>query len=205
MLMGIANNNAKAHANLSFEKKFISVLETEAYDFFIDVGAAWGYHTVPAANHCKKVYAFEPNDIRLDLLEKNIESLGLFNVMVSNCAVGTGKIELFSGRGMHGPQTGIRSTPVNVNWIPLEIVAKPHISKKESGVIKIDVEGNEIDVIKSAGNLELYKNCTWLIERHEKEGLGYSEEVLMEAMKPFSGKLVGTRKWTSHYIFRRWD
>lgn len=200
--MGINKNVEAEHANFKFEKKFIEILETEDYDFFIDVGAAWGYHTVPAANHTDKVYSFEPSAKRFTLLDQNIDNLELRNVVVSTRAVGTGKMHLFSGGSMYGPQTGLRGTPENVDWIPLEVVAKPHITRGEKGIIKIDVEGNELDVIESAGNLELYKNCIWLIEKHEKEGLGYNEEALLNAMQPFVGKLVGVRKWTSHYVFR---
>ncbi len=200
--MGIGESYEREHATLEFEKKFIEVLETEEYDFFIDVGAAWGYHSVPAANHCKKVYAFEPSDPRLAMLEWNVENLELDNIVASNKAVGTGKLELYTGRGMLGPPTGIRNQIVKPSWIPLEIVAKPHLSRKERGIIKIDVEGNELDVIKSAGNLNLYKNVIWLIERHERNGLGYPEADLFNALEPFDGKLVGSRSWTWHYIFR---
>ena len=54
MLMGIGHAHEAEHATLAFEKKFIEILETEEYDFFIDVGAAWGYHSIPAANHTKR-------------------------------------------------------------------------------------------------------------------------------------------------------
>jgi len=143
------------------------------------------------------------------MLDFNVKQLKLENVFTSSRAVGTSKLNLFSGRSMLGPPTNIRKTAEDVCWVPLEVIAKPHLSRGQRGIIKIDVEGNELDVIKSAGNLQLYKNCIWLIERHLKRDdfgeiiLGYEEEALIDVMTPFfEGERVGKRLWTSHYVFR---
>lgn len=203
--MPVLKRFEKEHANFEFEKKFVEIIENSYSPIFVDIGAGWGYFTVIANFHSSMVMAFEPHNARRSILYKNVQNLVLKNVHISSKAVGTGGKKLYfntsSDRGMVGPQTGIRKNPANVEWTTLEEVLKfPFI--EYGGIIKIDVEGNELDVIKSAGDLSKYKLFTWLIERHQKENLGYSEEELFETMKPFKGELVGSRKWTYHYVFR---
>lgn len=201
MLMDINKQHLEEHRNFLFEKEFVNILETEDYTGFIDVGAGWGYFTVIAANHCEGVAAFEPFKPRFDLLEQNIETLKLDNVVISQNCVGTGNKELFVGGRMVGPQTGVRKEPIKVEWADLGSlldIAEPD----EKVIVKIDTEGNELDVVESAGDLEQYLNHVFLIERHQRKGYGYSEEELFEKMKPFKGELVGSRAWTYHYVFR---
>lgn len=199
--MDIAKMHYDKHAELGFEKEFINILETDDYDYFIDVGAGWGYFSVVAAYHTANVFAYEPFQPRRKLLVENVENLGLDNIIVSKKAVGTGNRKLYIGGRMVGPHSGVRKDRVEVKWISLKSILNNLQGVR--GIIKIDVEGNEIDVVKSAGNLENYTNITWLIERHQRKGYGYGEDVLFEAMKPFKGKLVGSRAWTYHYVFRR--
>lgn len=204
MLMNIKEQNYKEHSEMSYEREFLSYLEDEEYDFFVDIGAAWGYFSIPASFKAKMVLAFEPSDERRELLEKNVKSLQCLNVVTSSHAIGTGSLNLFFGHGMFGPKTGRRPDRNGVIWNSLEEVME---YCRGHTVIKIDVEGNEIDVIKSIGNLEDYHDkVTWLIERHYKEGiLGCTEKELFDVMKPYKGELVETRKWTWHYIFRKKD
>lgn len=196
--MNVSKRYYDEHKNFKFEKYFVDILETETYDNFIDVGAGWGYFTVVAANHCKSVVAFEPFAPRFQLLKENIAKLNLDNVIISKNCVGTGRKKVFVGGNMIGPKTGVRQKPVRVNWVQLS-----DLLDDDKTIIKIDVEGNELDVIKSAENLEKYQNHIFLIERHQRDNYGYSEELLFEFMKPFKGELLGSREWTTHYVFRR--
>jgi FkbM family methyltransferase len=202
--MNITSRYKKEHEEMFFEREFIAYLENESYDIFIDVGAAWGYFSIPASHYCEKVYAFEPQAMRLALLMENIQNLERTNIVVDSKCVGTGKLSLFvnkGSRGMVGPKHRTRTTKADVDWITLKKILDKSPDKKI--VVKIDVEGAELDVIESAGNLKDYPNVVWLIERHQRGTYGYSEEELMRKMHPFKGKLVGTREWTSHYIFER--
>jgi FkbM family methyltransferase len=196
----------RGHSEMQFEEGFWRTLETEEYDIFVDVGAAWGYHTRVAANYAKEVYAFEPHPARYRLLTKNVEEFN--NVVVSNNMIGTGKIKPYinpSKRGMAGPKTGNRIQPIDVDWITLELLLEDKLDK--NGIIKIDVEGAELDVLDSAGDLNKYNNYIWLIERHDKgDDNGITEEALFEKMTTptgsFVGELLESRKWTYLYVFR---
>ena len=205
MLMNIRPKFLQEHMDMEFERGFLDYLENEEYDIFVDVGSAWGYFSIPASYRAKVVYAFEPSDERRLTLKRNITNLKIKNIHRYPSAIGTGKLDLYFGKGMAGPRTNIRSSNFNADWVTLDEV----LSEAFSGeiVIKIDVEGNELDVVKSLSDFEEWStHITWLIERHYKEGiLGYTEEELFETMKPYVGEKVGQRKFTSHYIFRRID
>lgn len=201
MWMHIGRQHTKEHANLEFEKEFIEVIETEEYEYFVDIGAGWGYFSIPASHYCTFVKAYEPFDTRFNLLVENVTNLNINNIVLSQLPIGTGKLKLFVGGNMVGPKSGVRKNPVlEINWRTLETVLE---GLYVPGIVKIDVEGAELDVIESAGDLEQYRNITWLIERHQRKGYGYSEEELFKKMTPFKGELVGSRAWTYHYIFRR--
>lgn len=191
------------HRNFRFEREFVKILENTDYDMFVDVGAGWGYHTLVAANHTAHVYAFEPHPKRNHILTQNLRDYD--NVTIFKMAVGTGGQEVYfnnlSSRGMIGPRTKRRTKKADIKWITLKDIFEWNPFFKHS-VVKIDTEGNELDVVESGEKLKYFDNVTWLIERHEKRGLGYTEEKLFETMSPLTGKLVGTRNWTSHYIFK---
>jgi len=199
----VAKKNEQAHAEFMFEKEFIKILETQEYDMFVDVGAGWGYHALVAAHNTAHVYAFEPHPKRNKILQDNVGKFG--NVSIFSLAVGTGDEEVYlnsmSSRGMIGPKTGIRIHKADVGWVSLDTIFSwnPFFDK---AIIKIDTEGNELDVIESGKDIKHLDNIIWMIERHQKKDLGYSEEELFKSMQPLKGKLVGTRKWTSHYIFK---
>lgn len=209
LYLAVPANAVKSHSDMQFEEGFWRTLETESYDTFIDIGAAWGYHTRVAANYANEVIAFEPHPIRHELLEKNVEEFN--NVVTSKHMVGTGKIQPFinpSERGMAGPKSNKRTEPIDVKWVTLESLLIDRMDK--TCIIKIDVEGAELDVLDSAGDLTKYKNHIWLIERHDRgDGSGVTEEDLFKKMSPFSipagsfvGELVETRRWTYLYVFR---
>lgn len=206
ILMKVGTKYCTQFSRLEFEKDFIKIIETEDYDFFVDIGAGWGYHTIPAGFNTDIVYSFEPSRERYKILKRNIKNLNLDEkVILSSKAVGTGKMKLFSGWSMLGPKHKHRQIPEKkIEWVSLENVVKPHLDKNERGIIKIDVEGNEPDVIESAGDLNLYKGFIWLIERHHipEEDYGYSEDRLIDIMEPFDYELVGKWRWTAHYVFK---
>lgn len=204
MYMNIGAKYVKEHANMEFERGFLNIVENEDYDIFVDVGAAWGYFSIPASHFCDMVYAFEPQSKRMETLLKNIEILNIKNIYPSPLAVGTGELQLYineSMNGMVGPKGNRRFDETEVEWVSLYEVVRRYLDRKL--LVKIDVEGNELDVVKSLGDLNKIDNVVFLIERHEFPYSGYSEETLLDFMKPFVGEKLGERGQTSHYVFRR--
>jgi FkbM family methyltransferase len=114
-----------------------------------DIGANIGYHTVAFAKHVKHVYAFEPNKKNLDLLRKNIKSLdnvSIYDVACSDVAttmhVDDFDLDVPGNYGeMHMNNVGQVCDSVRIDDI--DDIYYPDL-------IKIDVEGHELQVLTGA-------------------------------------------------------
>jgi FkbM family methyltransferase len=130
-----------------------SILRSD--DVFVDVGAHAGYYTLVCARLAKKVIAFEPNSSNCKFLRFNVLINKLKNVIAVRAAVSdfNGHAELYipkrGARTLSDQGTlvheGKRSVEVPV--VTLDTFFE-HIDKPS--VIKIDVEGAELNVIKGA-------------------------------------------------------
>jgi FkbM family methyltransferase len=118
----------------------------------IDVGANAGYYTLEAARAVGNqgiVHAIEPCDANLALLERNIHSSGLHNIHVHACAAGAER----SQRTFHITDSsfdhGFYSHPIGnaVRGIIVQQIPLDELTDGPVDVIKIDVEGAEIDVL----------------------------------------------------------
>jgi FkbM family methyltransferase len=140
----------------------------------VDVGAHVGYFSLLAARQVGptgKVFSFEPDPINFELLERNINLNGYTNITAVNAAVAdaVGSRTLFqttldSGRHStyhHGlPESG--SVEVDTWTLDAFIETKdwPVID-----LVKVDVEGAEVDVLNGmAGLCERMPNIRLIIE-----------------------------------------
>ena len=122
----------------------------------IDVGAHVGYYTLLAAKQVGptgKVYAFEPEPVNHGLLLRNVELNGYDNVVVVKSAVSddAGSTTLYLtglDNGRHSvyqhnlPENGSVEVPTTKIDDFLELQGWPSVD-----LIKIDVEGAELDVL----------------------------------------------------------
>jgi len=132
-------------------------------DVCLDVGAHIGYYTllasklVGATGH---VYAFEPSPVNYRSLSGNLARNNVANVTASNVAVGasSGQAILHEGPGTNTGRATV--TPISdddasadrrdviVDVRPIEeIVSKDDLPRIR--LVKIDVEGSELDVLRS--------------------------------------------------------
>lgn len=124
-------------------------------DVVVDIGANIGTHTVffgKAVSQEGKVFAFEPQRIVFEFLCANIALNGLINVKPMNMGVGdkNGRLNVpvlnpavaqnFGGFGIQGHEQGD-----SVEIIPLD-----QLELERCNLIKIDVEGMELNVIRGA-------------------------------------------------------
>lgn len=142
----------------SREARFIGgILERmKDHDVFFDVGANIGIVSMLVAKRSPgaDVHSFEPEPRNADYLRRNISTNGLDRITVHECAVGAepGSVRLYvaaeAGAGTHsimsdgsGDRESIDVPMVTIDTVAEQISADPTI-------MKIDVEGAEMDVLR---------------------------------------------------------
>jgi FkbM family methyltransferase len=150
----------------------------EEGEVFVDIGANIGYFTIVSAKEVGsegEVYSYEPVSQNLDLLRKNIEVNELENVSVRNKLVsgssGERSLGISKRKGQHSVK-GDFSEEEMVKSVKLDEELERRIS-----LVKIDVEGAELEVIE--GGMETirrdspeiileYNRSKWDTEKFEK-------------------------------------
>lgn len=121
---------------------------------FVDAGAHVGTYTLHFAPHCRAVYAFEPQRSTYHRLAGGVALAGLDNVYAHNTALGDeggrallrrqwddGGMSTIASDIPHAGPFPTEEVPVNMlDWYGIERV----------GLMKIDVEGSELAVLRGA-------------------------------------------------------
>lgn len=120
----------------------------------IDVGAYIGNHSMFFAQHCQaRVFSIEPNSEAFALLEKNIQLNGLENkTTLYNYGIGKkrGKGSIVGGSE---DNMGMSQLKDNVEGeVVIETIDHLFSELNRVDVMKIDVEGMEMDVLQGAAN-----------------------------------------------------
>lgn len=132
----------------------------------IDVGSNIGNHTLYFSRFFKKVFSFEANKDIFQVLNLNVRSKK--NVKVYNYAISDQNKKAFldidisniSGSGL---SNNIINFKQNIICRKLDNLFK---SKKNIQLIKIDVEGKELQVLLGAKNILFYNRPIILFEHH---------------------------------------
>jgi FkbM family methyltransferase len=122
---------------------------------FVDVGAHLGFYAIPLAYYFNNVVAYEPSKFQFEFLKKNVHLNQLNNVVIKDCAVGSkkGTGTLFV-MGRSGGGNTLASDVVALGD-PMEsyqvsVVTLDDENLTDLDVLKIDVEGFELEVLKGA-------------------------------------------------------
>ena len=126
----------------------------------IDVGSNAGYYTIPFASNFKEVYSFEPNPSMYPKLLRNIEANHLQNIRPFQIAVGdaVASVNLFIQDSVDGDfnlNSGLSSLKSRPEYhretIQVQLITIDSLNLRfPIGLIKIDVEGTEFEVIRGA-------------------------------------------------------
>ena len=164
---------------------------------FVDIGSNLGWYSLLAAslNSKSEVYAFEPVNSVREKLQENLERNGYLDIHVQTSALGTkphtAQIWSYSGNdGMHTlhpvEEWGAKpSQEVIIETLDQykELFCKPNLPI----LIKLDVEGSEMDVLKGGISLLKVDNLQMIIEINETMLLagGTSAEELFTFLSSF--------------------
>ena len=122
---------------------------------FLDIGAHSGTYTISLAKHCKEVHSFEPQRMTYYSLCGSVALSNIQNAFCHNFGLGS---EQQSGQqtlkivSNDGGGSTIHSTNAVLKEEEIQIKTLDSLNLQNIGFIKIDVEGNELDVIKGATN-----------------------------------------------------
>lgn len=140
----------------------------------LDVGANIGNHSVFFADYFKDVSAFEPNPHSFHLLQLNASlkpNINCHNLGMSDIE-GEGSL-LINSRNIGGSRLQSGDAPSEhqkMQTVALKTLDDAEeINQKEIGLIKIDVEGHEIKVLRGAANLIKKQKPVILFEQNAGE------------------------------------
>lgn len=124
---------------------------------FLDIGANIGNHSVFLADYFDSVVAFEPHPRTFKLLQAN--AFLKSNIVCKNMALGSVKTKMHISTNFQNMGRNRVTTTANLNSFEIDVVRIDDVIKEfrqsEIGLVKIDVEGFEVEVLR--GGEEFFK------------------------------------------------
>jgi FkbM family methyltransferase len=175
--------------------------ELAAGRVFVDVGANIGGYALPVARRASAVVAIEAQAGIAELLRRNVEANGLGNITVVEAAAGREAgvaefpvVDLASRANFGAVGQGTAAGKTR----PTPVVTLDDVAPADTAVVKIDVEGAELDVLAGARRLLDETRPFWLVEAN---GEGLLERLTDAGYRcwwfwdPFVTPLAPKREW----------
>jgi FkbM family methyltransferase len=150
-------------------------------DIFLDIGANLGNHTLYFNKFFKNIYSFEPHPLTFKLLEINTKykpHINIFNFGLSKKQKKT-NVTIESQNNMGGQDFKKNNDDGKINQ---EVFFKNFDEifdfKDQISFIKIDVEGNELDVLKSM-NKNLINNQAIICLEFDIKNFSEKNEIII--------------------------
>ncbi|MFH1311166.1 MAG: FkbM family methyltransferase [Nanoarchaeota archaeon] len=158
-----------AHLSNLYERETTKLLLNLNPKIFVDIGAHIGRFSVILANKKSKVIAIEPSTANFEQLNKNIKLNNLqdkIKVLNVGCSDKNGNKALYfvphnEGLTSLEKKEGTKKEIIKVKKLD-NICNNLHLNPNQIDIIKIDVEGFELNVLKGALNI-LKKGAPLLI------------------------------------------
>lgn len=188
----------------------------------VDVGANLGYYTLLAAKRVGDnglIIAFEPNPFMFDLLQENIRINGWKNVQAFQLAVSDSE----GKRQFNLPKLNVAAASFTI-WnendvaesITVNAVSLDCFLQVDPDIIKIDVEGAELEVLRGMREILVKGKVKVMCEVHPAQlsSLGYSVKEIEEILNQYNyniyliseERLISTTSITdeyAHYLFTK--
>jgi FkbM family methyltransferase len=128
---------------------------------FVDVGANVGGYSIRASKMGAKVIAIEPDPDNFRIIKLNTELNNLSNIHLLNIAAGNKEELRQLYYGCDNAPVGytlkqdedIREAKCPIEVKPLDVAVLPLLDDEWIDLLKVDVEGFEVEVLKGASNL----------------------------------------------------
>jgi len=152
----------------SDERDFAAELLSQS-NWFVDIGANIGLYSLLASSTCSEVVAVEPLMDNLRFLYKNLDHNRAHNVTVLPVAVGehSGLLELHGGSTGASAIEGWAGAPAEMRRL-VSMLTMDQVSGLLQGggpgLIKIDVEGFELQVLRGARGVAERRDVRWIVE-----------------------------------------
>ena len=145
-----------------------NIMNKNKIDFFLDIGSCWGVYSLRLAGIRKnlKILAFDPIKTNIEKLNISIKKNKFENIECFHTAIGSKKDKVTLGATeKYSPNYEINEINSVINEISelnsLDFLLE---TKDKSLILKIDTEGYEFEVLKSAINLLKNNKCFCQIE-----------------------------------------
>ena len=161
------------HGELAVMEDFITSVQPG--EVFWDVGANQGSYTLLAAKCGMDAHAFEPGEGAASVLETNLD-LNKAEANIHQVALGGKSEEMILAET---ERMGTRHLIEEGEGDRVKVVRGDQVAAADPDVLKIDVEGNELDVLGGFGD-RLNKCRLCYVEVHEQDDLETVKSVLGE-------------------------
>jgi len=164
------------------ETKIIEHLleETQQSDIFWDVGAAFGIYTCFVASTGASVISFEPNHNSRILLNRNIRR-EMSDIIISEIALGASSETLYYDKTT---EQVVVNEPHHKKYHRISVESGDNLVNERTfpspTVIKIDVEGAELEVLKGLEKTIAKSVERIYIETHPQKGYSSIEKEVQE-------------------------
>jgi FkbM family methyltransferase len=188
-----------AHVSNLYEEETTKFLINLKPKFFIDVGAHIGRFSLLLAKEGAEVYAYEPGKDNYNQLRKNIEYNNLSSKITSiekACSDKEGKTILYLVQQNEGQNTLEKTAGAKEENIVSDKLDNLISTNKKivPEVIKIDVEGFELNVLKGAKQILSRYNPILIVEVLDKEK-GLEIKNFLEPFGFFLNKILDDRNF----------
>jgi FkbM family methyltransferase len=160
------------HVNYAYELSIKKFIEKEDFTVFFDIGACLGEFSIWLARKGKKCIAFEPVRYSYEMIQRNINLNHVENnIMLFQCGLGSKHAEAHFELNETNPGSNRRvdvateHTEVFVINTLDELLPSFNLSPTDKILIKIDVEGMELEMLAGAQHfINSYDNIVMIIE-----------------------------------------
>jgi len=161
-------------------------------DVFVDVGANIGYYSLLAAKKGARVYAIEPEEKNLAVLEKNVKENNLEeNIKLVKAGAGEKK----GWAEIRKSESNFGAHKLKKGGGKVKIIRLDDLIKEKVNVMKIDVEGMEAEVVKGAQKLIKKWKPTIFFEY----GINSRNRKLLDFLSNIYGKIFAIDEYVQFY------